>query len=333
MTLLAITMVATIFFASCKKENQNVKSNNNSAAVSHFDPSHITDMNAYLGEFKQKMKQSQYTKDNEILSLEEAAWHLSSVANYDFANANVEFDDIRFDTIYSTVNITGGSVLLSDMSTAYENISNDIEKFYHKLMLTEKHIRFINVSISNDGKMAVSMITTFMHGSKNLEDTLWAYDDVFDFWLDYYTIYDDLPTLPASTLGKERMVRFLNWKESRPVYPAASLVYYTPTTISTLHFRDEIDPFGSPNFLNSRLFANNGYFNMDISSRFAYLCDSFLGLGHEHCPTGQSVIVWDIIYDTEPPHQGETFWIEFYDLVVQYGVRHELTPSPGGGAV
>ena len=99
-------MAMALAMGSCKKENQNAKFNNtNGSAVSHFDPSHISDMNAYLGEFKQKMKQSQYAKDGETLPLEEAAWHLSSVANYDFANANVEFTDLRYDTLYYQVNV------------------------------------------------------------------------------------------------------------------------------------------------------------------------------------------------------------------------------------
>lgn len=62
-------LAMTLAMDSCKKENQNVKSNSSSSAVAHFDPSHITDMNAYLADFKQKMKQSQYAKDDETLSL------------------------------------------------------------------------------------------------------------------------------------------------------------------------------------------------------------------------------------------------------------------------
>ena len=111
--VVAATMIAMV---SCKKENQDALLNNTQSAKA-FTPPVVDDMNAYLKDFKQKMQN--VTKDgNETLSLEEAAWHLSSVANYDFANANVEFDDIRFDTLYSTVNVTGGIILLNDLATA-----------------------------------------------------------------------------------------------------------------------------------------------------------------------------------------------------------------------
>ena len=170
---LLVVAAITIAMVSCKKDNQEVLLNN-TQSVKAFTPPVVDDMNAYLKNFKQKMKESQNTKNAECLSLEEAAWHLSSLANYDFANANVEFNDIRFDTLYSTVTVTGSSVLLSNLAAVYQSICTDIERFYHSIMLDEKHFRFINVSVFESGEVVVSITTTYNRTkTRFLNDTCW----------------------------------------------------------------------------------------------------------------------------------------------------------------
>ena len=333
---LLVVMATAVAVVSCKKDNQNVKSIiNNGSTVSHFDPSHITDMNGYLADFKQKMKESQYSKDDEAFSLDEAAWHLSSVANYDFANANVEFDDIRFDTIYSTVNITGGFVLMSDLAAAYENISTDIEKFYRSLSLGNKHFRFIGAKISENGAVTISLVTTFLHNTKYLDDTLWYYPNMESLLLECYWYFSGYSSLPANSLGTSVLQSFLNWKESHQVVeePTHLTVYYTATFDTTFYYRNEIDPFGSPSYLNSRLFANNTYLNIDILPVICYYVDSYAGLGYSNCPSGQNVVYWKIrYYEEEPfPQYEEHLWKEHHRLTVSYGIRHEINPNPGGG--
>lgn len=101
-----LVIVATaVAVVSCKKETTNALQYGNSQSTTKtFKVPEVDDMNAYLKGFKQKMQESLYAKDDEMFSLEEAAWHLSSVANYDFANANVEYTDLRFDTLQYQVN-------------------------------------------------------------------------------------------------------------------------------------------------------------------------------------------------------------------------------------
>lgn len=325
-------VVATVAMVSCKKETQDNLFGNNNQSTKTFSPPKVDDMNAYLSDFKRRMKESPNTREVEFLSLEEAAWHLSSVANYDFANAGRPFDDLRYDTLYSTVTITNGSILMSDLAATYQDVGTEIDKFYNSLSLNEKHIHFINAFISNNGTVAIPIMTTFVRNSRYLGDTLWYYNGIFDFWLDYYSLFDDLPVLPAMTTGRERLERFLNWKENRLKYNDYPY-YYTITSFDSLYYRNEIDPFGSPNYMNSRLFANECYMNTDISPFFDYLCDSFLGLGHEHCPSGLYIIQWAVKYWQESPfiQLEEKFKKEHYSLTVYYGQRHEHTPSPGGG--
>ncbi len=323
---LLVVVAATVAVVSCKKENQDALLYNIQPAKP-FTPPVVDDMNAYLKDFKQKMKDSQSNRDGEALSLEEAAWHLASVANYDFANANVPFDDIRFDTLYSNVTVTSGSVLLSDLATAYENISTIIEKFYRSLPLDEKHFRFINASISNDGSVIISLTTTFMRSSKGLDDTLYFYQTWWDLMLDCYDFFDGSP-LPASTLGRSELERFLNWKESH-LHHTEFPYYYTPSFDTVFEYQNEIDMYESPCYLNSRLFANNIYMDADIYPIIFYLCDSSLGLGFDNCPPGLYIIYWKVIYIREPGDHGRL--VEHYDLQVQYGVRHEHTSEPGHG--
>lgn len=331
-TFAIIVMAAmAILFAmdSCKKDAQNAPSNIPPQSAQAFDPTLIEDMNAYLSDFKKKMQES---KDGETLSLEEAAWHLSSIANYDFANANVECNDIRFDTLYSTITITNGTVLLSDLAVAYERISTDIEKFYNSLMLENKHFRFIKASISENGMVSVMLMTTYIHASKYLGDTLWAYPNMWDLAVDCYEFFNEYPVCPAETQGQAVLEHALNLIESHPQI-SYGIIYYTPTLDTTFKYRNEIDPFGSPFYLNSRLFANNTYFNADIIPAACYLLDSSVGLGNANRPSGQYIICWHVIYGTEPPHpeDSEPKWIEFYDLEVIYGTRHVLDPGSGGG--
>ena len=143
--LATIIVVAAVSVAvvSCKKETQNAPLKP-VETLQGFNPLEIEDMNAYLDGFRTKMQSSAAKGDDEALSLEDAAWHISSLANYEFANVNVECDGIRFDTLYAHVNVTNGTVLLSDLAVAYETISTSIDKFFNGLTLNNKHFRFIN---------------------------------------------------------------------------------------------------------------------------------------------------------------------------------------------
>ena len=83
--------------------------------------------------------------------------------------------------------------------------------------------------------------------------------------------------------------------------------------------------------MNSRMYASIGSFDNDILPNICYLCDSYLGLGHEHCPSGLYVINWYTYYQMENPFNQEHHKKEYIGVMVNYGERHEHTPNPGGG--
>ena len=327
---LLVAAAVSVAVVSCKKEDTKALSANN--AKEAFDPRQIEDMNAYLKDFRQKM-QTASRNEKETLSLKEAAWHIASLANFEFANANVECDDIRFDTLYAQVNTTNGSVNLSDLALAYANICTSIKEFYNNLLLDNKHFRFINAFVSENGEIILSLMTTFSSGSKYLSDNTWYFEDEWAANDSCYKYFNDNLYYPASTVGKTKLQAALNLFESHLTTNNSShnSIYYTPTSDTTFYYRNNIDPYGSPNYMNSRLFANDTELNMDIKPCICYLFDSALGKGYETCPSGECVVSWGIDYCIEEPYEcyHERFWKEHYKLIVSYGLKHEIGTQPG----
>ena len=326
---ICVMAVATIVLAvvvSCKKETSSDMLGNKYESAQAFNPRAIDDMNAYLKGFKQKM-QSAAKGEDEALPLDEAAWHLSSLANYEFANANVECDDVRFDTLYGTVTVTNGSVLLSDLAIAYDDISTSIDKFYNGLMLENKHFRFINAFISEDGRVTVPLMTTFSYGSKDFPDHLWYYDDIWYLCDICDSIFPDTIMYPPGTTGKDALQEALNMVVCHPfsyiqIPMPSQIVYYTFASNKEFDYEHYTDPYGSV-FNNSRLFNSSYPFISDLGLNMCYLYDSYLGLGFDNCPTGQEIVCWEVMYGRNP---GGTK--DFHTLKVTYGIRHG-DPEPG----
>jgi len=331
-TLLVVATVS-VAVVSCKKETANALTDNKIESVQTFNPREIKDMNAYLKDFKQKMNSTAKGED-ESLSLEDAAWHLSSVANYDFGHANVECDDVRFDTLYAHVNVTDGKILLSDLASAYEEIHMGIDKFYHSLTLDNKHFRFINAIISENGEVAIPLLTTFSYGTKDIMDHIWYFPG--DEWDLADTCYYYLPedSYPVQTTGTSELQRVLNLIVSHNYVliseptKSSSRFYYTPTFTKPFNHQDYIDPYGSPNFNDSRIFASLNSTNTDIVVWICYLLDSYLGLGHQYCPDGEYILSWEVDYY----YRTGTFVhpsMEYHELKVTYGEKHEYPIEPG----
>ena len=294
-TLLVVAAISVVV-VSCKKETASAVTDNKNESVQTFNPREIEDMNAYLKDFKQKMNSTAKGED-EALPLEDAAWHLSSVANYDFGNINVEFDDIRFDTLYAHVDVTNGTVLLSDLGIAYENISNEIESHFQKINLDEKHIRFIDAYISEDGYTSIPLLISFKRNSKGWDDYHWYYEphivDPFhdDIAMDSCNAHfsDDMVYL-WDGLGMSELVRLLNvYEHHNYLWYGNSHIYYFKSREHTFEYMDYIDPYGSPSNHNSRLFGVMGDWDYEIPKMdMCYYLDSYLGLGYDYLITNPS---------------------------------------------
>lgn len=323
---LLVGAVVSVAVVSCKKETANDFKGNKNETMQAFNPQKIEDMNTYLKDFKQKI-QSAAKGDDEALSLEDAAWHLSSLANFEFANANVECDDVRFDTLYAQVNVTNGTVLLSDLATAYENISTCIDKFYHGLTLDNKHFRFINAIISENGDIAIPILTTFSNGSKDITDHIWYFPD--DVWVlcDTCYYYLNASTYPAQTTGTTELQRVLNLIVSHPL-GGNGIVYFTSTFTKLFDYLHYFDPYGSPSYNDSRVFASINTINTDMEPMVCYFLDSYLGLGHQYLPTDEYILCWEVEHHYRKQTNGLCA-LEYQNLYVTYGEAHEIPPVPG----
>ncbi len=275
---LAMAIVAiAIMVVSCKKETTNEPSNDKNPTVQSFNPNKIEDMDAYLKDFKQKI-QTAVKGNDETLSLEDAAWHLSSLANYDFGHVNVDYSDIRIDTIYGHLEVNQGTVSLSQLSAAYATISEDIDTFYQSLDNANKHFRFIDITVATDGEMTIRLITTY-----TVLDHVWYYDDVFeaDSICDVLLSEDSIYTW--NTTAVSELNRILNLIEHHNISSVPSAhVYYTKTRDVEFKFYQWEDPYGSPFALNSRLYSwGNPYHDLSVD-QMCYCIDSYAGLGYQY---------------------------------------------------
>lgn len=271
MAIMAIAMA----FVSCKKDetkNKLVQTNQSET----FNTLQIEDMNAYLKDFKQRMLTSN-KGESETMNLEDAAWHLSSLANYDFGHTNVELDDIRFDTLYSYIMVKDGAVELSDMAIAYEDISNAIDKLFHGLYLENKHFRFIDIEISDQGEVTISTITTFSNPGK------WHYFDD-DSFCDLY--FPDNTSYPANGSAVTTLTTLFNLILGHSTEPdSTGRVYFVKTADYDFHYNDwpeDIDEY-CPNTEHSRLYCSGNVYNWPIpKDHMCYYLDSYLGLAHDY---------------------------------------------------
>ncbi len=58
---------------------------------------------------------------NELLTLDDAAWRLACMANIEHCNINVEFNDVRFDTICILANVIDDGILVKDLQYNTDN--------------------------------------------------------------------------------------------------------------------------------------------------------------------------------------------------------------------
>ena len=318
--LAIIMMVVAAFISvavvSCKKEDNSSLAGQVTSKPA-FTPPQVDDMNAYLKGFKEKMKSSAKGED-EMLSLDEAAWHLSSLANYDFANANVEFTDLRYDTLVYQMNITKGQVALSDLNTLYASIANDIDAFYQSLDLQEKHFRFIMASVSEDGEVSICLTTSYL-----LLDHTWYYDNDWDASLACFEYFDEHMYYVWNTTAIDTLKFWINFLESRnfdTIGNHSERFYFVYSGNKEFHYQDNIDPYGSNFLRNSRIYAVEGdtwwtpYLDLPL---MCYCLDSYLELPFEYIDNhnlgNQRPVLWDIDWEWFLPENSK--WHIFCHVV------------------
>lgn len=327
----ASIMVAAIALAivSCKKETANTL-NQKANETQSFDFRQIKDMNAYLANFKAKMFES---KSDETYSLNDAAWHLASLANRDFCNASIKYDNVQFDTVKMNVTITDGTVLLTDLGAAYEQMCTIIRQFKSGFTHDNQILYFINMFINADGNARIALMTTYATPVKDLDDHHWYFPDIFGY-VDSVCLYhfESNTQYLWNGYGKTELQRILNLFEHHDYGHGST--YITPTRSIVFEHPYWTDPYGSPFNYNSRLCATYSANYILTEDEMCYCLDSYLGLGYDYIANNyycdyEHPISWAITaHSTVFSHDNLTTY--YHKMAVQYGqIYHDGTnPSP-----
>ena len=297
--------------------------------MSHFNPANlqIDDMNAYLEGFKEKMENAEAKGSTETMGLEEAAWHITSLANYQFARANAPHNNLRFDKLCFNVNVTEGVVTMNDLNDVYDDIANAIIDFKKNIECNNPEFRFIFISIAENGVVTVEIQTSFIEVSKYWGDVLWHFDSSFDC-SDYF---NTSANYSADSIGKDELTRVLNLTatyEAENPDPYA-FFYYTYMEIDTFYFEDYIDPYGSHFEDDSRLYATRQIFSYGIPmDDMCYALDSYAGLAYDNRPYGRFVVSYGITFQRGVNETGSESdkkpKVGNHKLGVVYGVPHKI---------
>ena len=289
-TICVMVLATIVAVVSCKKDDPKALLGQNAQPEKTFTVPQVDDMNAYLKGFKQRM-QTVTRGEDEMLGLEEAAWHLSSVANYDFANANVEFTDLRYDTLRYQVDVTNGQVAMSDLNAVYASVANGIDGFYHSLNLDGKHFHFIGADISESGEVTISLITTYM-----TREHWWYFKDPLEAFVMCDSLFSNNITYVWNGNGLKTLEQALNLIEGKPYatpeYPAVR-TYYVYTMDVQFNYDEYIDPYGSEFIGNSRIYAMEAdtHATPTISANdMCYCLDSYLGLPFEYVQSYHNLV-------------------------------------------
>lgn len=334
---LFVAAAVSVAVVSCKKDDPKTMLVGTNQSTKVFAPPQIEDMNAYLKDFKQKMKDS---KGDETMRIDEAAWHLACLGNMDFCNVNVKYDDFLFDTVAMQVDVEDGSMLLNDIYSAYEQMCTQIQQFKNGFDHCDQNLYYINVSIDTDGHTKIATMTSFTYGTKYLTDHPWYFSDPLTAEIECEEYYSDDSTYYWDRLAASELKRVLNLFDHHEngIAPGGSLVIcYTPTRQHTFDYTNTYDPYSSGYYYinESRVFAKrytDPYPNYVFQlMEMCYCLDSYLGLGYDYIDDNlypdEHPVNWTIYCISE--HTPFSPWYYYYhQLYVEYGKLIPVNPTP-----
>lgn len=286
--IIAVVMLTALasIVVSCKKDDTPANPTAKETSKNLYQPPQVDDMDAYLKAFKQKM---QTRGNDETMDLDEAAWHLSSVANYDFGDVVDDFAYFHYDTLHYNINVVNGKVNVSDLNALYTVAASDIESTYENLDLDNKHIRFIGADISGDGMVKMSIIVSF-----GWMDHQWYFPDSYILYVTLSQFYSEDSTYSTTNeYFRNKIEEVLNIMMGHSTNPNQRL-YYVYTRSLSFRYDYYYDPYTYINIQSSRIFARTGLPSFLTFDEMCYLTDSYAGLGNSHKTVDEEVIDWSI---------------------------------------
>lgn len=328
---LAIVAIA-VAFVSCKKETEKALSQKDYTIQQAADVRQIEDITSYLKDFKMKLTES---KSDEAYNLEDAAWHLASLANFEFCRVNIEYDDVQFDTIEMQIHTFDGVVLLSDLNAAYQQICTEIQQFKKGFNHNNQNLYYINVSITAEGNARIALMTSFSTASKNMEEHAWYFDDYLEACLAFGEYYSDDSIYQWNTTAARELERTLNLIENHQGIVIDSMGttqnYYIQTRHHTFDYTNtQFDPYYHSGFYNeSRVFVKKNPASNYVLDFFdmVYCWDSYLGLGYDYISnySNEHPICWKVNPKTS---QSYNTTYHFHQLYVEYGRLASANQNP-----
>ena len=295
LTALFLVALATIIVVSCKKDDNKRVLDTQNKEVARFEPSTVEDIDAYLADFKQRLGSE---KGEGTMCIEDAAWHLGALANYDFGYFNAPHNAILTETLGGHVNVDNGEVKLSDLAVAYDDIHETIENYFQKLDLSNKQIHFVLVDAAENGDLSIKVSVTYDDRYHN-----WYPDDTT--YCQAY-IYNQGPFLNFGN-GRQLLEDLLNLIESYNMDPNVGQTYALYSGERYPMPNNFIDPYGSPNFMDSRIYCTNAFHYANIPEDcMCYYLQSYheLGLSYLYNSTtlGDVIAMWNIGEDNFGPN-------------------------------
>lgn len=307
-TFTAITLIILTFCAtSCKKSEYLEPTNRNNTQKTYYQPPKTDDLKAYLRDFKQKM---QSRENDDTMDIEDAAWHLSSIANYDFGDVVSRFDKFQSDTLYYNINVENGMVKLSDLNSLYTRASADITTHLNSLNLENKHIRFIGTDISNDGSVIMSILVTsgWPYQTWYFPDPITLYETLSPYYDDdYYCDYDDFTDTLQTMLNL--LVAYHPTSSGRvffSVFKTVDFYYYNYPDVNANYYYDY------------RIFAFHRKPIDMCANDFFYYFDSYAGLAVDSSWSG--LMRYDIIDFNIIKQETPSLSTVYHQPRVRYGV-------------
>ena len=281
LTIVFLAALAAAFIVSCKKDDNKTVDEPQARSVALRQFELPTDIDGYLTVLKQRLVEG----DNGApMGVDEAAWHLAALANYDFGYFNAEHNNLLKATLYGSVKITNGQILFPDLAEAYASIHETIESYYQKLDLDNKKVHFVDVIVSEEGVVTLPITVTYSdrHYDWHLADTT------------YCNAYFVEESYPSFGDGMFLLDSVLNLIESFDTIPSLTQDYAVPCDYQFPDPTDYIDPDGSPNFINSRIYCTKGSTQASIpNDDMCYYLQSYHALGDTilHYSSGSANVI------------------------------------------
>ncbi|MBQ2187442.1 MAG: hypothetical protein II401_02615 [Bacteroidales bacterium] len=271
-----------ITIQSCKKEQRTLSSTQTvQNLITH--PENIEDMDAYLKGFGEKMLNS---KDDAMLTIEEASWHLTAYQNFCFGDADKNRIGMVYEENEYIIPVSNGKVALADLGNLFNISKKDILAFYKSVNQNNKKIMYVLSEIAENGTTKIKTAVSYTEESKyyyfDFEDE-WAYREFCDSVFpnpNGYTCKDEAPVVL-----KAKMYQF---GPSPLCVPYNQRQYYTNIA--------QISPISGV-FVPTRIFyCQTCTSNMTLDSDdMCFYLDSYLGLLVENTPNGKEPLDCDVV--------------------------------------